>query len=72
MWLRVFGVGLLLLGGLLIGPVSTRGPIFGGLRSKRSDVERWTYRVWFVRLIGALCLLGGLIYVLNPPAHFGG
>ena len=72
MWLRLFGVGLVVLGALLIGPISTRGPIFGpSLYAKRSGQEPWTYRVWFVRLIGALCVLGGIVYVVHPPDRFG-
>jgi hypothetical protein len=72
MWLRLLGIGLVVLGLLLLGPISTRGPVFGpDLRARRGEQEPWTYRVWFVRLVGALCVVGGIIYMVHPPHRFG-
>lgn len=71
--LRLLGVGLVLLGVLFIGPISTHGPMFR-LRRLKGPVSfgveplLWV-RVWFVRLMGVIMIVGGLIYVVHPPAR---
>jgi hypothetical protein len=45
MWLRLLGIGLIVLGALLLGPIATLEPIAGsGLHVRRSAQEPWTNR----------------------------
>jgi hypothetical protein len=68
--MRLFGFALVLLGLALLGPLSTRGPAFRLRRLDAIGVESFlAFRKWFVRLIGILVVVGGVIYIVHPPAH---
>jgi len=56
---------------LIVAPASTHGPVFEPGCGRNALVEPWTVRVWFVRLIGAVCIVGGPIYISHPPNRFG-
>jgi hypothetical protein len=69
--LRLLGVGLVVLGVALMGPLSTRGPAF---RLRRVETQLpleafLTFRKWLARLIGLALVIGGVIYIVHPPPH---
>jgi uncharacterized protein YjeT (DUF2065 family) len=71
--LRLFGLALIVLGVAFMGPLSTRGPAFRlrrGLAQASLPIEAFlTFRKWFVRFVGLMLVVGGLIYTAHPPAH---
>ncbi|HWK28714.1 MAG TPA: hypothetical protein VNS09_19275 [Solirubrobacter sp.] len=65
----LLGCFLIAVGAALSGPLATRGPAFRSRRGQprgSSAAEQFLrFRTWWVRLIGVLCLIGGVIDVVE-------
>lgn len=75
--LRLLGVGLLLLGVLMVGPMADRagGSYERGVRNaERAWLDRslrgyFEFRRRWYQFVGLILIVGGVIYIIHPPPH---